>query len=314
MGSEYVQHVDVIIVGGGPAGISAAIWCKRLGVDHLLLEKNQQLGGQLAKIQNEIIDYPGLYAENGREMQMVFVEHAARLHCSYKLNTNVVSVDESQKTVTFEQEGKVEVIHFHYLVLASGAGQRRLNVPGEKEMLQRGEDYSATSDAPRFKYKTAAVIGGGDRAFEGAILLADAGVNVYLIHRSQTFKARSQFITLALKNSKIKIITDTEVTAIHGKEHVTSITLLNKAGKTWSLNVDAVFVRIGIKRNHELVEGKVAINEQGFIITGPNGQTSNSAIFAIGDVCTDSLFSSIASSVGQGAMAAKYLSSLLKTT
>lgn len=309
-----MQQVDVIIVGGGPAGISAAIWCKRLGINHLLLEKKPKLGGQLAKIHNEIIDYPGLYVANGREMQTIFAEQAASLDCSCKLNSNVLSIDELQKTVTFEQNGKIEILHFRYLLLASGAGQRRLGVPGENDMLQRGEDYSATTDGPRFKNKDVAVIGGGDRAFEGAIILAEAGVHVYLIHRSQTFKARPQFITLASQDNNIKIITDTEVTAIHGDERVTAIELLNKAGEVRSLNVDAVFVRIGIKRNSELVKRKVDINEQGVIVTDQKGQTSNSEIFAIGDVCTDSLLSSIASSVGQGAMAAKYLSSLLTTT
>jgi len=306
-----MRHVDVIIIGGGPAGISAAIWCKRLGIDHLLLEKKQELGGQLTKIQNEIIDYPGMYAENGRKIQLIFAEHISSLDCCCSLNSTVLSIDDSQKTVTVDQEGKIETIHFHYLVLASGAGQRRLGVPGELEMLKRGEDYSATSDGPKLKNKTVAVVGGGDRAFEGAIILADAGVNVYLIHRSQTFKARSQFIELATKKSNITIMTDTQVTAIHGENRVTSISLLNHTGETSTLNVDAVFVRIGIKRNSELVEGKVDINEQGLIVTGENGKTSNSAIFAIGDVCTPSICSSIASSVGQGAMTAKYLSSLM---
>ncbi|NRD77766.1 NAD(P)/FAD-dependent oxidoreductase [Bacillus sp. BRMEA1] len=306
-----MQYVDVMIVGGGPAGISAAIWCKRLGIDHLLLEKKNELGGQLAKIQNEIIDYPGLYAENGQAMQMVLTKHAAKLNCNCKLNATVLKIDEAQKTVTFEQDGKLEVIHFRYLVLASGAGQRRLEVPGEREMLQRGEDYSATTDGQLFKNKTAAVVGGGDRAFEGAILLADAGVNVFLIHRTQSFKARSEFITLANQKSNIKILTDTKVTAINGDHRVTSITLVKDDGESSCLMVDAVFVRIGIKRNYELVEGKVAIDPQGLIVTDQTGKTSNSSIFAVGDVCTDSPLSSIAASVGQGATAAKFLASLL---
>ncbi|HWO97775.1 MAG TPA: NAD(P)/FAD-dependent oxidoreductase [Bacillus sp. (in: firmicutes)] len=306
-----MQHVDVVIIGGGPAGISAAIWCKRLGVNHLLLEKKEKLGGQLASIHNKIIDYLGLYANNGQEMQKAFVEHFNDIGCVSRLNTNILSLNHSEKTVKIKQGNKVEEIHFHYLILATGAGQKRLEVPGEKEMINRGESYSATTDSYLFKNKVVAVVGGGDRAFEGAILLADAGATVYLIHRSKNFKARMQYIDIAAKKENIKMMTDTQVTAIYGDKCVTSINLINNKGETSALKVDAVLIRIGVKPNNELVKGIVKINETGLVVTDQIGKTSNSSIYAVGDICTNPLFSSISTSVGQATIVAKYLSSLL---
>ncbi len=304
-----MQHVDVIIIGGGPAGISAAIWCKRLGVDHLLLEKKDELGGQFSKIHNEIIDYPGLYAKDGKEMQRMFVEQFDRAGCSYRLGTNILSINQSLQMIKIQQNNKVEEIHFNYLVLATGTNQRKLEVPGEKEMIVRGESYSATADRYLFKNKVVAVIGGGDRAFEGAILLAEAGATVYLIHRSKCFKARTQYTNIAFQKENIKIITDTEVTAIYGDKHITSIDLINThLDKFFSLEVDALFVRIGTKPNTELVQDNIEINKQGLVVVDQTGKTSNDFIYAIGDICTKPLFSSIVSSVGQGAVVAKHIS------
>jgi len=306
-----MKHIDVIIIGGGPAGMSAAIWCKRLGVDHLLLEKEEKLGGQLTQIHNEIIDYPGLYAKNGKVMQQEFAAYFHNAGCLYRLHTKILSIDASSKTLKIQQENKIEKLHFHYLVLAMGSGPKLLEVPGERGMIARGEVYSATADRYRFKNKVVAVVGGGDRALEGAILLADADAAVYLIHRSENFKARSQYVDIVTKKENIKIITNTRVTSIHGEQCVTSIDLLNNKEKAFSLKVDAVFLRIGSKPNSELVKSLVKVAENELIVTDRIGQTSNSAIYAIGDICTNPLFSSIASSNGQAAIVAKYLSLLL---
>lgn len=306
-----MKHIDVIIIGGGPAGMSAAIWCKRLGIHHLLLEKEGQLGGQLTKIHNEIIDYPGLYAKDGKEMQQKFEAHFHNTGCLYRLDTKILSIDSLSKTLKIQHENKIEELHFHSLILATGAGPRSLGVPGEREMIARGEVYSATADRWLFKNKVVAVVGGGDRALEGAILLAEAGATVYLIHRSENFKARNQYMDIMARKKNIKMIVNTQVTAIHGEKRVTSIDLLNSKGKTFALKVDAVFLRIGVKPNNELVQGIVKVKEDGIIVTDDIGKTSNSSIYAIGDICTNPLFSSIGSSSGQAAVVAKYLSWLL---
>jgi thioredoxin reductase (NADPH) len=307
-----MQHVDVLIIGGGPAGISAAVWCKRLGVDCLLLEEQAQLGGQLFTIYNEIIDYPGIQAENGIEMQRKMVQHFIDMGCLYEVNTKVISIDERSKTVKVKQQETEKEISYTYLILATGSSQRKLGVPGEQQMIDRGEVYSASADGERLKGKRVALIGGGDRAFEGAHLLASQAKQVYLIHRSTHFKAREQYVEKVLSDPGVKVMTDTEVTAIHGKHHVTSIDLKSKNSECKNLSVDAVLVRLGIAPNVELIKEKVTTTQSGLIVINEVHQSSDPAIYAIGDACTTPLFSSISSSAGQGAIVAKYVSSLLK--
>ncbi|MEH7138351.1 NAD(P)/FAD-dependent oxidoreductase [Priestia megaterium] len=306
-----MQHVDVLIIGGGPAGISAAVWCKRLGVDCLLLEEQAQLGGQLFTIYNEIIDYPGIQAENGIEMQRKMVQHFIDMGCLYEVNTKVISIDERSKTVKVKQQETEKEISYTYLILATGSSQRKLGVPGEQQMIDRGEVYSASADGERLKGKRVALIGGGDRAFEGAHLLASQAKQVYLIHRSTHFKAREQYVEKVLSDPGVKVMTDTEVTAIHGKHHVTSIDLKSKNSECKNLSVDAVLIRLGIAPNVELIKEKVTTTQSGLIVINEVHQSSNPSIYAIGDACTTPLFSSISSSAGQGAIVAKQLSSLL---
>ncbi|MEH7288315.1 NAD(P)/FAD-dependent oxidoreductase [Priestia megaterium] len=306
-----MQHVDVLIIGGGPAGISAAVWCKRLGVECLLLEEQAQLGGQLFTIYNEIIDYPGIQAENGIEMQRKMVQHFMDMDCLYEVNTKVNSIDERSKTVKVKQQETEKEISYTYLILATGSSQRKLGVPGEQQMIDRGEVYSASADGERLKGKRVALIGGGDRAFEGAHLLASQAKQVYLIHRSTHFKAREQYVEKVLSDPGVKVMTDTEVTAIHGKHHVTSIDLKSKNSECKNLSVDAVLIRLGIAPNVELIKEKVTTTQSGLIVINEVHQSSDPAIYAIGDACTTPLFSSISSSAGQGAVVAKHLSSLL---
>lgn len=307
-----MQHVDVLIIGGGPAGISAAVWCKRLGVECLLLEEQAQLGGQLFTIYNEIIDYPGIQAENGIEMQRKMVQHFIDMDCLYEANTKVISIDERSKTIKVKQQETEKEIGYTYLILATGSSQRKLGVPGEQQMIDRGEVYSASADGERLTGKRVALIGGGDRAFEGAHLLASKAKQVYLIHRSTHFKAREQYVEKVLSDPGVKVMTDTEVTAIHGKHHVTSIDLKSKNSEYESLLVDAVLIRLGVAPNVELIKEKVKTTQSGLIVINEVHQSSNPAIYAIGDACTTPLFSSISSSAGQGAIVAKHVSSLLK--
>ncbi|MHC5529857.1 NAD(P)/FAD-dependent oxidoreductase [Priestia megaterium] len=306
-----MQHVDVLIIGGGPAGISAAVWCKRLGVECLLLEEQAQLGGQLFTIYNEIIDYPGIQAENGIEMQRKMVQHFIDMDCLYEANTKVLSIDERSKTVKVKQQETEKEIGYTYLILATGSSQRKLGVPGEQQMMDRGEVYSASADGERLKGKRVALIGGGDRAFEGAHLLASKAKEVYLIHRSTHFKAREQYVEKVLSDPGVKVMTDTEVTAIHGKHHVTSINLKAKNKESQNLSVDAVLIRLGVAPNVELIKEKVSTTQSGLIVINEVHQSSNPFIYAIGDACTTPLFSSISSSAGQGAIVAKQLSSML---
>ena len=302
---------DILIIGGGPAGISAAIWCSRLGMDHLLVEEQQMLGGQLSLIHNRIIDYPGLQAENGEEMRRYFVRHAESLQCRYRVNTRVVKIDAERKVAVVETGGLKTQIGFRYLIYAAGAVRRKLGVPGEKEMFARGEIYSATKDSHLFKGKSAAVIGGGDRAFEGACLLAEAGAHVYLIHRSERFRARQAYLSRAQSYKNIRILPNMRVKAIIGENQTEAVELIHSSGESCFLSVSAVFVRIGMEPNSALVQNVTGTDADGYIVSDGYGKTECEWLYAIGDNCLGPLYSSIAGAAGQGAAAAKHIASRL---
>ncbi|AWP36928.1 MAG: NAD(P)/FAD-dependent oxidoreductase [Heyndrickxia faecalis] len=302
---------DILIIGGGPAGISAAIWCSRLGMNHLLVEEQKMLGGQLSLIHNRIIDYPGLQAENGEEMRRYFVRHAESLQCRYRVNTRVVKIDAEGKVAVVETGGLKTQIGFRYLIYAAGAVRRKLGVPGEKEMFARGEIYSATKDSHLFKGKSAAVIGGGDRAFEGACLLAEAGAHVYLIHRSERFRARQAYLSRAQSYKNIRILPNMRVKAIIGENQTEAVELIHSSGESCFLSVSAVFVRIGMEPNSALVQNVTGTDADGYIVSDGYGKTECEWLYAIGDNCLGPLYSSIAGAAGQGAAAAKHIASRL---
>jgi thioredoxin reductase (NADPH) len=305
------KSTDVAIVGGGPAGISAAIWCKRLGLDHLLFETEPILGGQLFAIHNPVIDYPGLRTANGREMQEVFAEHVQELDCVVQAAAEVISVDAAAKVLRVRTaEGAAEVV-CRGLIVASGSSERRLQVPGEQEMIERGEVYSASRDRDRFAGRRVLLVGGGDRAFEGALLLAERGAEVVLVHRSDRFRAREELREPVLAHPNIEVLTNATLSHIYGDERVSGAEVRLQDGSERRLEVDAIFVRIGVQPNSHLLRGQVETDADGYVVTDEVGGTSVDGVFAIGDVCTRPLYSSIASAVGQGMAAAKHLSLFL---
>jgi thioredoxin reductase (NADPH) len=302
---EGKRMLDVLIVGGGPAGMAASIWCKRLGLRSLLLEGRKELGGQLFAIHNPIVDYPGIVVRSGRELVPHFLAHLQELGCTYRCNAKVTGIDVARKTVYTADE----TLSAHSLILAMGSRERRLGVPGEQEMRARGEIYSASRDYQKFRGKRVAVVGGGDRAFEGALLLADTGAQVELIHRSSLFRARPEFRERAWAHPNIRIHTDTVVTRILGESHVQAVGMTSPSQHHEEIvSVDAVFVRIGVEANDELVRGQVQCDADGYILTNADGETSAKDVYAVGDLCVRPSYSSISLSVGQAARAVKKIS------
>jgi len=310
------DRVDVVIVGGGPAGMATAIWCQRLGLSHLLVEAEAELGGQLDRIENPVIDYPGLPTRNGRELKEKLVEHVRSIACVHRLQATVQSIDVAGRQLVLAQES--DVVQFERLVLAMGSKARSLGVPGEQEMLARGEVWSATRDRERFAGQRVVVVGGGDRACEGALLLAAGGADVVLVHRSDRFRAREEYRLPLLRHPRVQVRTGAQVTAIYGtqgvegvqvryggqgmeSEHTSDVVFEDIAAR-------AVFVRVGVEPNSQLVQGQLATDAEGFVQTDAIGRTSVPGVFAVGDVCTRPHFSSIASAVGQGMIIAKHLS------
>ncbi|MCD8508674.1 MAG: NAD(P)/FAD-dependent oxidoreductase [Bacillus sp. (in: Bacteria)] len=306
-----MEKVDVVIVGGGPAGISATIWCQRLGINHLLLEAKQEVGGQLEGIHNKIIDYPGIIAENGKEMQHLFTEHLQLLKCNFRTGTTVIEIDPLDKVISYSEKEKQRKIQYNFLIYAAGSKQRCLNVPGESEMIERGEVYSATRDKRLFSGKKVAVIGGGDRAFGGALLLAEEGAVVTLIHRSSYFRARKTYQDAVFNHQAINVHANTEVKRLLGNSHVEQVEVIKNGVKQY-LNTDAVFIRIGVAPQTELIQDFVTLDDQGYTVVDKVGQTDTPSIFAIGDTCNTPDYSGITSSAGQGMIAVKCISEQLK--
>jgi thioredoxin reductase (NADPH) len=305
-----MKKYDVVIVGGGMAGISAAIWCSRLNVKHLLLESSDTLGGQLEQIHNKLIDYPGILVDNGKQFQKLLIEHVDSLQCNIKSKCLVKKVDSLHNLIHLSVEGMEKQIQYNYLIAAMGSKSRTLDIPGEQEMIFRGEVYSTTSHKDQFANKTVAIVGGGDRAFEGALNLANAGANVILIHRSENFRARSQYKNEVLQNKNIQLLTNTTVTKIVGEDSVHGIEV-NQQGNKRRIDVSAVIPRIGTVPNTSLIQDLVNLEEGGQVAINEYCQTNIPTIFAIGDICNPPEYTSLSTSAAQGMIAAKRISELL---
>lgn len=296
---------DVLIIGAGPAGVSAAIWCKRLGMKGLVLEQNAQIGGQLHQIHNEIIDYAGIVAMNGEHLNRLFEQHLDQLDISIRTNCRVFKIiPKSVNTMIVETDQSS--LWTRSVILATGSSERALNIPGEQEMRARGEMYSSKKDLDLLKGKRVLIVGGGDRALEGACNIAEVAKSVLLVHRSAQFRARPEFLSKISKFTNARIETNTIIEAIHGTDRVQAVTLYNLIdGNNVYEEIDAILIRIGREPAQQYIPAELERTEDGFIIIDADGRTNIKSILAIGDLVNRPHNSSIAISVGQGMKAAK---------
>lgn len=314
-GDRMGRRPEAVIIGGGPGGMASFIWAKRLGIDVLLLEKERELGGQLRQIFNRIIDYPGLPVENGDALIKRFVEHVRPWSQDIRCGVEILFLDVAAKKIVVQEKEQEETYEPRFLILAMGARQRRLGVPGEEEMQARGESYSAARDRFRFRGRPVAVVGGGDRALEGALLLAEAGADVLLIHRRRQFTARPEYLQPVLRHRRIRVLTESVVQRIVGQKRLEGIVVRRLNGDPdcteaeQFCRVDALFVRIGTEPNSHLVSGQVATDDRGFVLVDEAMETSVENVFAVGDLCTRPLYSSISMATAQGMVAAKTIAS-----
>jgi thioredoxin reductase (NADPH) len=293
---------DVIIIGGGAAGISAALWCDELRLKTLLLEAGSELGGQLLRIYNPIKNHLGIETENGRELRDIFIKQIENYRFDVRLQSEIVDVDLKSKTVTLSGG---EVFRARILIVATGVRRRKLNVEGEEKFVGRGIIESGKRDADSVKNKKVCVIGGGDAAFENALILAETALEVTLIHRGRSFRARPEFVEQAENNRKISILTETILQKISGGEQVEAIELkdLNTKEK-FTVNVQAIIFRAGVEPNTEFLRGRVALDDNGYIKINQNCETNVRGVLAVGDVANP-LAPTVSSAVGMGATAAK---------
>lgn len=302
--NQSVKNFDVIIIGGGAAGLSAGLWCDELGLNALLLEENSELGGQLLWTYNEIKNHLGIEAHNGRELRDIFLKQINERKFAIKLSSEIVKIDLANKTILLESG---ESFSAKSIIIATGVSRRKLNIAGEETFKNKGIIESGKRDQDLVKEKNVAIIGGGDAAFENALILAETAKSVVLIHRSQDFRARPEFVEQAEGNQKISILTNWTVQKIIGSENVEGIELKNvQTDERQILSVESILVRVGVEPNTKFVRGQVELDKNGYFNVNSNCETNISRVFAVGDVA-NSLAPTVSSAVGMGATAAKVL-------
>lgn len=298
---------DVVIIGSGPAGLSASIYAKRAGLKAITIEKSFISGGQVVNTY-EVDNYPGLPGINGFDMGMKFREHADKLGCEF-MTANVISVkkagqeDDAENMLkaatvngnkftdgTFLVETNQGVLEAKTVVAALGAVHAKLGIPGEEELSGMGVSYCATCDGAFFKGRTTAVIGGGDVAIEDAIFLARGCEKVYLIHRRDSLRG-AEILQRELKAlTNVEIIWDTVAERIEGEDQVENLLLKNvKTGEHRNISVDGVFVAVGILPESNLLREMADCDEKGYVVAGEDGATNVPGLFVAGDVRTKKL-------------------------
>ena len=291
---------DVVILGGGPAGFSAAIYAARGAVSTAIVDVNM-LGGQPSNYL-ELENYPGFQLVGGYDLMEKFEEHADKFGVKKFPMQEIEKVDLAQKKIyTKEYEFSAKSI-----IIATGAQPQKLGVLGEKEFVGRGVSYCAVCDGAFYKDKAVAVVGGGNSAIEEAIYLTKFAKKVYVIHRRDKLRADKIIQERAFKNQKIEFIWNSIVLEIQGENTVKSIVLKDtQTDKISKLDVDGIFPYIGISPNTELFSGQLNQDKYGFIITDTTMATSVDGVYAIGDVRNTPL-RQVVTAASDGAIGATY--------
>ena len=289
---------DYIIIGGGVAGLASAQYAARGGLKTVVIQ-GSSFGGQVMQI-SDLENYPGVYPNvNGADFIQKMQEQTLAFGAKMEYGP-VTSIDKLNRD--FIVKTKSKTFKAPAVLIATGAVHRNLGVPGEKELTGRGVSYCAVCDGPFFKNKRIVVIGGGDSACSEAVYLSGLSNDVKIIHRRDSFRAQQAVIDKMLKNG-VQPVYDSVVKSINGSNKVESVTVENvKTGKTEELGCDAVFIFVGMLPQNELVD-MLKKDEQGYIITNEEMETSIPGLFAAGDVRSKS-FRQIVTAVSDGAIAA----------
>jgi thioredoxin reductase (NADPH) len=300
--SKEKINYDVIIIGGGAAGLSAALWSSELQLKTLLLESGAEFGGQLLRVYNPIKNHLGIETENGRELRDVFVRQIENFQFAARFDTEVKEIDTQNKLILTADN---ENFSAENLIVATGVRRRRLSVEGEEQFKDKGIIESGKRDSSLASGKNALVVGGGDAAFENALILSETAASVTLVHRQANFRARCEFVEQVKINPKINVLTETIVRKITGSERVESVELESlKSKEIFVRNIEAVLIRVGVEPNTNFLRGKLKLDKQGYIEINQNCQTSVEGIYAVGDAANP-LSPTVSSAVGMGATAAK---------
>ena len=292
---------DVVILGSGCAGLTAAVYCARANLRPVLVD-GQHAGGQLSTT-TEVENFPGFPTGIlGPELIHNMRQQAARFGTEY-LSGSATSADLSRRPFRLEIEGHGTIVT-RTLIIASGASARMLGLESERRLIGRGVSTCATCDGFFFKEKELVVVGGGDSALEEANFLTRFASKVTVVHRRKELRASKIMQDRAAKNPKIAFIWDTAVEEVLGGERLESVRLKNlKSGAVTQMKVDGLFVAIGHTPNTRLFEGKLEMDKAGYIITREGSRTSVAGVFAAGD-CQDHVYRQAITAAGSGCMAA----------
>jgi len=281
---------DVIIIGGGPAGVAAAIYSQRYKLKTLLITKNT---GGMVLDSHLIENYPGFTKISGVELSKKFEEQIKQLNIE-KIEAEIIDID-NNLTLTDKNNNKYETKN---IILALGTEKRKLNVQGEEKFLGKGVSYCYTCDAPFFKDKTVAIVGGSDSAAKAALLLADYAKKVYIIYRKENLRCEPHYLE-KIKNKNIEILNNTEIKEIKGTNFVESVTLTNS-----KLKLDGVFIEIGtIPATNLAKKLNIELDENNYIKVNNKQETNIKGVYAAGDI-TNQLLKQIITAAAQGAIAA----------
>ncbi|HET9951820.1 MAG TPA: NAD(P)/FAD-dependent oxidoreductase [Candidatus Eisenbacteria bacterium] len=301
-----IQRVDTLIVGAGAAGLSAALWLRDFGLDALLIEESPRPGGQLHEIHAPIPNYLATHGWDGARLAGAALADARLAGLSILVGARVTRISARGRWVDRAEDdaGGEARLHARALVLATGLRRRALGVPGEAALAGRGVSHSANRDRNHFAGKRVVVVGGGTAAVEDALLCAEVGSEVTLVHRSSRFRAREDFLERAKADPRIRLVLNAAVTGIEGEESVQGVEIRARGARTSKrIACEGVFVRIGWEPRTELLRDQLGCDKAGYLIAGRSGETSAPWVFAAGDVCSPDC-PSIANAVGQGAAVA----------
>lgn len=295
------MHHKVVIIGSGPAGLTAALYAARANLEPLVV-RGLQPGG-LITTTTEVENYPGFVeAIGGYDLAQSMEQQAARFGTQY-MDAMVTSVDLSQRPFTLETDAG-ETVTADSLIISTGASPRKLGVPGELELANRGVSYCATCDGFFFRGKRVVVVGGGNSAMDESLFLTRFVSELVVIHRRDTLRADPILQERAFSNPKMRFIWDSTVSEVLGDERVTGVRVKNlKTGEESVLEADGVFPYIGHIPNSGLFEGQLDMDENGYLLVNPRMHTNVPGVFVAGDVA-DHIYRQAITAAGQGCQAA----------
>ena len=298
---EMENHFDVIVIGGGPAGLTAGIYLSRAKLNTLILNEGT-VGGQLV-LTHEVANYPGVESISGYELARNMKSQAQKFECKIKSNIKITSMDfkDDIKKVTVNDK---EVFTSHAVIMALGGRSRTIGASGEDKFRGKGISYCATCDGDFFQDKEIIVVGGGNSALEEAVSLTKYASKVTIVHQFDHFQAFEHYVSEAKNNSKINFIMESKIIEFTGTGKLSSVKIQNqRTGDISEMPIDGVFIFIGYVPNTESLEGIVNLNKLKEITVDSNLMTNVTGVYAAGD-CVPKKYRQITTAVADGTVAA----------